>query len=74
MSKRGSNHRPSLPRFAWSVPEFCESHGISRSLLYILLRDGRGPAVMRIGGRTLISIEAAETWRRAMEATSREVA
>ena len=55
---------------AYSVPGFCKSHGISRSFLYLLWRERRGPRVMRVGGRTLISAEAAADWRRAMEASS----
>jgi hypothetical protein len=58
-------------RAALSVTEFCVSHGISRALFYLLLRDGSGPRVMRVRGRVLISIEAAGEWRQRME---REVA
>ena len=53
---------------AFTVPEFCEAHRISRALFYILARDGRGPRVMKAGRRTLISAEAAGEWRRKMEA------
>jgi hypothetical protein len=52
---------------AFTVPEFCETHRISRALFYILARDGRGPAIIKAGRRTLISAEAAEAWRRRME-------
>jgi predicted DNA-binding transcriptional regulator AlpA len=51
----------------YSVAEFCREHGISRGLFYSLLRDGRGPRVIKAGRRTLISHEAAEEWRRVME-------
>lgn len=50
-----------------SVSDFCRAHGISRALFYKLLREGRGPRVMKVGRRTLISCEAAEQWRRRME-------
>jgi hypothetical protein len=53
---------------ALSVPQFCRSHGISRSLFYLLLKERLGPRVMRVRGRTLVSAEAAAEWRRAMEA------
>jgi hypothetical protein len=53
----------------FTVPEFCEAHGISRALFYILQREGRGPRVMKCGRRTLIAREAAEAWRRQMEQT-----
>jgi predicted DNA-binding transcriptional regulator AlpA len=55
-------------RSAFSIPEFCAAHSISRALFYLLLREGRAPAVMKVGRRTLISIEAAAAWRRRMEA------
>jgi predicted DNA-binding transcriptional regulator AlpA len=53
---------------ASSVSEFCQAHGISRGMFYNLVRDGRGPRVMKVGTRTLISHEAAADWRRQMEA------
>lgn len=53
---------------AFTVPQFCDAHGISRALFYILQRDGRGPRIMKCGRRTLIARESAEAWRRQMEA------
>ena len=57
-----------MSKAAFSVAEFCREHGISRGLFYSLLREGRGPRVIKAGRRTLISREAAEEWRRRMEA------
>lgn len=51
---------------AFSVSEFCTAHGFSRALFYLLLKDGRAPAIMRVGRRTLISAEAAAAWRERM--------
>ena len=51
----------------YSVSDFCHQHGISRGLFYRLLREGRGPRIIKAGRRTLISHEAAEDWRRQME-------
>lgn len=51
----------------YSVSDFCREHGISRGLFYNLLRDGRGPRVIKAGRRTLISQEAAEEWRQRLE-------
>ncbi len=51
----------------YSVTDFCREHGISRGLFYQLLKEGRGPRVIKAGRRTLISREAAEDWRRRME-------
>ena len=40
---------------AQSIDEFCVSHGISRAMFYKILSQGRGPRVMKVGTRTLIS-------------------
>lgn len=61
-------HR-TVPQFAFSVDQFCNSHNISRDLFYELLKLGLGPECMRLGKRRLISFEAAARWRHAREAT-----
>jgi hypothetical protein len=53
-----------------TIDEFCDENRISRSLLYKMIREGRGPRLMKVGRRTLITHEAAEDWRRQMEAAS----
>jgi predicted DNA-binding transcriptional regulator AlpA len=50
-----------------SIPAFCADHGMSRSLFYRLIKEGRGPRLTRIARRTLISAEAAAEWRARME-------
>lgn len=52
-----------------SVKDFCATHGISLSLFYNLVRDGKAPRFMKVGRRTLISAEAAQEWRKEMEVT-----
>lgn len=53
----------------YTVNEFCEAHGsMSRTFFYKLIKEGKGPRLMKIGGRTLISQEAAADWRREIEA------
>jgi hypothetical protein len=52
---------------AFSILEFCRRHGISRAHFYNLWKSGDGPAVMRVGRRTLISAEAAAEWRMRMQ-------
>jgi hypothetical protein len=52
---------------AHSVAEFCDEHCISRAFFYLLRRRGDAPRMMKVGRRTLISTQAAEDWRRAME-------
>ena len=55
---------------ATTVDEFCQAHRISRASFYNYLKAGQGPAVMKVGGRTLVSNEAAAAWRRRMEGAS----
>lgn len=54
---------------AQSVSDFCQSNSISRSLFYKLLRQGKGPRTIKIGRRTLISVESAAEWRKSLEST-----
>jgi excisionase family DNA binding protein len=56
-----------IERRAYSVEGFCDAFGIGRSTFYRLQQDGCGPAVMRVGRRTLISAEAVDKWRRQRE-------
>lgn len=52
---------------AKSVNQFCENNNISRGMFYKLLRQGRGPRIMKVGNRTLVTPEAEEDWRKEME-------
>jgi predicted DNA-binding transcriptional regulator AlpA len=52
---------------AFTVPQFCRLHSLSRATYYNLAREGRAPASMKVGRRRLIARESAEAWRRAME-------
>jgi predicted DNA-binding transcriptional regulator AlpA len=63
-----------LDRQAYSVPEFARVHDVSRAHIYNLIKDGRGPRLMRLGRRTLVSAEAAAEWRRRMEEATTTVA
>lgn len=71
---------PSSPEYrpdpaTYTVESFCDDHHISRSYLYKLWSEGRGPKRTKLGRRTLISGEAAAEWRRRVEAeTSRREA
>ena len=68
MAYRNSNTKNNAgPKAAYSVPEFCEAHRISRSLFYALKKEGDGPVTMKVRGRTLISVESAVEWRQRME-------
>jgi hypothetical protein len=55
------------PRLAMTIEEFCESFCISEGFYYKLKKQGLGPREMRIGTRTIISIESATAWGREHE-------
>jgi predicted DNA-binding transcriptional regulator AlpA len=59
--------RPSTPRLALTIPEFCKAHGISEGFFYKLKKQGEGPREMKLGARTLITLESAAEWRRERE-------
>jgi predicted DNA-binding transcriptional regulator AlpA len=59
---------------AFSVDEFCAAHGISRAMFYKICSNGKGPRLMAVGARTLISLEAAADWRRQCEGGVGQVA
>jgi hypothetical protein len=59
---------------AFSVDEFCSTHRISRALFYLLQRAGSGPRLMRVGRRTLVTVDAAAEWRKRMERSTLEAA
>jgi len=59
---------------AMSIHAFCVLHNISEDMFYKMAREKWGPAVMHVGSRTLISVEAAERWRREREAAAKEAA
>lgn len=52
-----------LQKYTYSIDEFCRLHNIGRTTFYNLLKNGIAPDVMKIGRKTLISVEAAEKWR-----------
>jgi hypothetical protein len=57
-------------RDAWSIPEFCLRHSISRSTFYNLKRLGEGPRETRIRKRIIITREAAAAWLKRQEKQS----
>ena len=63
--------KPTIPpptdRKALSIDDFCAEHSLSRSLYYKMRKAGTGPIEMKVGARTLLSVEAAAAWRRRME-------
>ena len=60
--RRAKKPRKPPPPAAYTIPEFCEAHRISRATFYNLQRAGLGPQVMD-AGRKIVTATAAE-WRR----------
>jgi hypothetical protein len=58
---------------AFSIREFCRAHGgMSQAFFHALVAKGRGPRLMKVGARTLISVEAAAAWRAQQEAATKQ--
>jgi hypothetical protein len=55
--------KPKPSTLAFTISEFCESHGISQAFYFELQKLGKGPRAMHVGRRRLISIEEAQRWR-----------
>jgi predicted DNA-binding transcriptional regulator AlpA len=63
-------HGNKMSDHSYSVDEFCQAERISRVLFYKLLKEGRGPRVMKLGARTTISPSSRAEWHARMEAES----
>jgi len=59
---------------ALSVREFAAVHSLSAAKVYQLIAAGRGPEVVRVDGRRLVTAEAAKRWRDQLPAARSEVA
>ena len=60
------------PTEAFSIASFCARHDISVAHYYRMRAEGKTPVEMKVGGRVLISKEAAAKWRRERERATRE--
>ncbi|MET4152005.1 hypothetical protein [Bradyrhizobium barranii] len=60
----------SIPRGAYSLDEFCAAHNLSMGLYRKMRQLGFGPKETRVLRRVLVTVEAAEVWRREREAAS----
>ena len=57
---------------SYTINEFCALEKLSRSQLYKLWGEGKGPRFYKIGNRPRISSAARREWRREMESTERD--
>ena len=70
--RRHRRARHDVPIVVYDIRRFCDANCISRSFLYRLWREGRGPRFFLAGTEKRITMEAAAEWRAAMEdATAR---
>jgi hypothetical protein len=53
---------------SYTITEFCEAERISRSKLYAMWSENKGPRWFNVGNARRISHEARTEWRRAREA------
>lgn len=60
-----------MSKHAYSIQEWCELYGFSRSHFYNLDKRGLAPRSFHSGQRHLISAEADAEWRREREAEAR---
>jgi len=67
MQKNKSTAQSIITPEVYGVDAFCEAHSISRALFYQLLKSGKGPNIIKLGRRTLISKDAAAAWRSSLE-------
>lgn len=61
------NNFNTIDHDAMTVDDFCTRHSISRALFYKLIKEGKGPRIMKVGRKTLITTQSAAAWRRQME-------
>jgi hypothetical protein len=70
VSRKSRSQAPRAPADhldAYTIREFCRRHMLTPFMFYKLQRDGQAPRVMIVGGRKLISAEAAARWRKSRE-------
>jgi excisionase family DNA binding protein len=51
---------------AYDIPSFCAAFSLGRTRVYQEIKDGR-LRIMKVGRRTLISVQAADEWCRRAE-------
>ena len=57
-----------MQKQAYSIPDFLEAYSLSRSALYRLWNENRGPAALRIGRKVIILVDDARAWAEQLKA------
>jgi hypothetical protein len=61
----GRTDNRTIGRAGWSISEWCERRGISRSLFYKLKKAAKAPRIKYCGTKPLITAEADAEWEAA---------
>lgn len=67
LKRRVKAKRRPVELLGFSINEFCDAYGFSPDFYFRRARLGEMPAVLQIGGRTILTREAIDEWRRAHE-------
>jgi hypothetical protein len=63
--QRSHEYRPL--KAARAISTFCEDHSFSVATFYRLKKRGLAPAILKVGGRRLITAEAEQEWKERMK-------
>ena len=63
MTALNEQMRPEMNTLAYTIKNFCSSHGIGKTSAYKEIKEGRLEA-KKAGGRTLITADSAAKWRK----------
>jgi hypothetical protein len=61
-------------RGAYTIPEFCNRYRISTAFFFKLQAQGKGPRMMEVGRRKLVSRQADADWCREREEAAAQTA
>jgi len=57
-----------MEKQAYSISDFLEVYSLSRSALYRLWNENRGPATLRINRKVIILVKDAQAWTEQLKA------
>jgi hypothetical protein len=69
-----AHHLMEITLECFTIEEFCRAHRVGRSTYYRLREGKRGPDECRLGGKVLITKEAAARWRAKRDTEAKAIA
>jgi len=57
----------------FTIPEWCKAYRVCRATFYNLQKNGQGPAVIKIGNRSIVTYRASRKWEDERLEASRKV-